>query len=261
MSDPYSSDSDSGVDGFSCESDVSERDDSTDEEDASPDNAREPHDSHQMKWLSGAGKSLRGTYGGGSRTTEYRQKQRQAALQQEAASCCSVKALFERQRDLNLAVKETPTSGAPEVSSLRDVEHGKPPGPPAKVIARRDASKDLKRLIELPSEQKKKYGHVLSQKSDFLRRHLLVLNFLWIQDQRQSFANATRKELARIVAASHNRRTETARRIVQWEKSWVEQRTIPQGKWGGEKWNASWMNEEDILCAVRDFARSQGEGK
>jgi hypothetical protein len=260
MSDPYNFDSDSGMDGFPCESDVSEKEDSTDEEDTSPDSAMQSHDSHQMKWSSGAGKSLR-AYGSGSRTTEYRQKQRQATLQQEAASCYSIKALFKRQQDLKLSVKETPTSEAPEVSSLKDVERGKPRDPAAEAIARRDASKDLKRLIEFPSEQTKKYGHVLSQKSEFSRRHQLVLNFLWIQDQRQSFTKATRKELASIVAATHNRRGGTARRIMQWEKSWVGQRTIPQGNWGGKKWNVSWMNEEDILCAVRNFARSQGEGK
>jgi len=135
-------------------------DHSTDEEDTSPDSAMQSHDSHQMKWSSGAGKSLR-AYGSGSRTTEYRQKQRQATLQQEAASCYSIKALFKRQQDLKLSVKETPTSEAPEVSSLKDVERGKPRDPAAKAIARRDASKDFKRLIEFPSE------HVLSQKSEF----------------------------------------------------------------------------------------------
>ena len=183
MSDLYNLDSDPEMDVFPCDSDVSEKDDGTDEEDVSPDSAMQSHDSHQMKWSSGAGKSLR-AYGSGSRTTEYSQKQRQATLQQEAVSCYSIKALFKRQHDLKLYVKETPTSGAPEVSSLKDVEHGKSRDPAAKVIARCDASKDLKRLIEFPSKQKKKYGDVLSQKSDFLRRHLLVLNFLWIQDNR-----------------------------------------------------------------------------
>jgi hypothetical protein len=130
-----------------------------------------------------------------------------------------------------------------------------------KETARLEALEDLKRLVELPTEQKRKYGHVLPKTGNFYRRHLLVLNFLWIQQRRKDFPGLTRRLLAQTVAVSNNRGTTTARMIVKWERSWVQQRTIPERKSRDIKYNVSWMNEEDIACAARDFARSQGEGK
>jgi hypothetical protein len=212
--------------------------------------------SETLKWRSGASKSLRGSYGNGSRTTIFRQQQHQAMLRQEASKHYSIKAMFERQAALNISGADR----ASEVIPLNKVDRGQPLHD--KRTARLEDSKALKRLIDFPTEQKKKYGYVLSQQRNFYRRHLMVLSFLWALEHRNDFPGMNRRrELAKMVAISYNKGSCIARRIVQWEKLWVECRTIPEKKAKDRNYNTIWMNEEDITCAVRDFARSQGERK
>lgn len=213
-----------------------------------------------LKWTSKAGEYLRGSYGCGSRATKYREQQRQAKIQQEASKHYNIKSLFQRQHDLNLCQKVV-ADQASKVIPLGKVDRGKLARLTEKEEAQVKASEDLKRLIELPTEQKKKYGYILPKNQNFYRRHLLVLNFLWIQQQREGFPGLDRRGLARVVAVSNMKGGKTAQMIVHWERSWVEQRIIPERKSRDTKYNASWMNEEDIACAARDFARSQREGK
>jgi hypothetical protein len=51
------------------------------------------------------------------------------------------------------------------------------------------------------------------------------------------------------------------RKIVQWEKSWIKDRTIPESKAGKHKHNISWMDDEGLLSAVQEFIKSQGESQ
>ena len=88
----------------------------------------------------------------------------------------------------------------------------------------------------------------------------MVLSFLWIQERREIYPDCNRLNLAEIVASNYNKSKYTGRRIIQWERSWVIDRIIPEGKAGRYR-NASLLNDEEIFLAIRDFVRSQGEGQ
>lgn len=251
LSDNYFSDLDE-----SYESDVSTDPETSDDDDAG-DNR------HQSKvvleWHPDAGKSLRQRYGSGSRTTSYRQKKRQASLQREASQHYSIKELFKRQEAISRE------HDASKVVPLSDIAHGRSTEPSLERSmaenARLAASEDLKRLLQLPTLQKKKYGYIMSGRSDFLKRHEMLLSYFWIQQERERFPGVKLKELAQMVAKSYNKGSGYARHLPQWEKSWIENRFIPERKSCGNCGNVSWMNEEDVACATRDFAKSQGESK
>lgn len=110
-----------------------------------------------LEWRPSAG----GLYGSGSRATEYREKQRQDSLQREASKSYSLKDLFKRQEARNIQKMDE----AHKVVPLSKIGRGKSTGPTAEDDARSKAS-DLKRLLELPTEQNKKYGYVLSKTSE-----------------------------------------------------------------------------------------------
>lgn len=222
---------------------------------ATANDSHEPSHISKLKWRSGAGKYLRGAYGNGSRTTAFRQRQNQAMLHQEASKHYSIKAMFERQTALSLLG----ANQASDVIPLNNVDRRQPAGPADKRAARLEASRELKRLVDFPTEQRKKYGYILFHKGNFYRRHQMVLSFLWAQEHRNDFPELTRRGLAKMIAAGYNKGSVIARRIVQWEKSWIKCRTIPEKKTSNKDYNTIWMNEEDITCAVREFARSQGE--
>src|SRR6266850_1386755 len=114
----------------------------------------------ELKWHPDGGKSLRQRYGSGSRATEYRQKKRRAGLQREASEHYSIKELFKRQEVVNLNRGEC--NDAPEVVPLSMIAHGRSAEPSVAENTRLVASDDLKRLVELPTEQRKKYGYTIS---------------------------------------------------------------------------------------------------
>jgi hypothetical protein len=64
-----------------------------------------------------------------------------------------------------------------------------------------------------------------------------------------------------MIATRYNRGSGYAHRLPQWERSWIETRFIPERKSCGNCSRVSWINEEDIVCAARDLAKSQGDGK
>lgn len=120
---------------------------------------------------------------------------------------------------------------------------------------RLEASKDLTKLLELVTEQEKKYGGRLSQYSNFYRRHLMVQHFLNIQEVTQPSQprKVTSLNTARCFKESHG----TAKSIRQWETSWVEDRVIPERKERDDY--ESWMDDETLRESIRDFARRQGD--
>jgi hypothetical protein len=211
-----------------------------------------------LKWSPGAGDFLPKRYGYGSRMTKYRKRKFEEELRQEASKHLSIETMFQRQRDLNLSLAQ----GAMDQATTVESEPESSPTETAVTPQQRlDAATELKRLVDLPTEQTKKYGYILSKAGNFYRRHSLVLAFLWIQEHRHEYPGATRRDLAQMVARANNKGEKSARRIVQWEISWVARRIIPKRKTQGKKSSYSWMHEEEICCAVRDFAKSQGEGK
>ena len=116
---------------------------------------------------------------------------------------------------------------------------------------------DLNRLLKLVTEQEKKYGTRLSPHSNYYRRHVMVQQFL--QSQLNSQPSPTRRTLSLNVAQAFGRSSPTARLIVQWEKSWVELREIPERKERED--SDSWMYDGDLNDAMRAFVRTQGDSK
>ena len=132
------------------------------------------------------------------------------------------------------------------------------PGPPDKRTARLVASKELKRLIDLPTEQIKMYPWLYPPS-----KRLLLLappdGAQFSMDSRASgrFPRSETRGLAKMVAVSYNKGSGIARRIVQWEKTWIRCRTISEKRSRSKSFSTIWMNE-DNTCAVRDFARTRG---
>lgn len=105
--------------------------------------------------------------------------------------------------------------------------------------------------------QEEKYGYRLLPQTNFFQRHVMVKSFLSIQ--KKSSSGQTRKELALAVAATFGKGKATAENIIKWEKSWVGFETIPARKKVEEY--ASWLTDEDVVMAVREFVRKQGDSK
>lgn len=59
------------------------------------------------------------------------------------------------------------------------------------------------------------------------------------------------------MAQSFGGRYNTARNIVQWVNSWVDEREIPIRK--NREIYASWMDDKELKESIRDFARTQGD--
>lgn len=115
----------------------------------------------------------------------------------------------------------------------------------------------MTRLLTSVTEQEKKYEDRLSPHSNFNRRHLMVQQFL--QTQLRSQPSQTRRDLSLTVSQAFGWGHHMARNIVQWEKSWVSIREIPEKK--ERKDGDSWLHDEDVNDAIRKFARTQGDSK
>ncbi|KAA8892550.1 hypothetical protein FN846DRAFT_915304 [Sphaerosporella brunnea] len=61
------------------------------------------------------------------------------------------------------------------------------------------------------------------------------------------------------MSRDHTRDTYTARKIVQWSNSWIEDRSIPEGSAGKHRHTFSWLDDEGVLITARDIARHAGE--
>ena len=57
------------------------------------------------------------------------------------------------------------------------------------------------------------------------------------------------------------KRRYTARKAVQWERSWIKLRIIPNTKAGNKKRDLSWMDNEDFVLSIKDWAKKTGESK
>lgn len=120
-----------------------------------------------------------------------------------------------------------------------------------------EALKDLTRLINLVTEQEKKYKSRLSPHSNYYQRHVMVQQF--VQTQLKTQPSQTRRDLSMTIARGFGRGQTTARNIVRWETSWIDERIIPERK---EKQDYfSWIDDEGLRESIRDFARRQGDRK
>ena len=70
-----------------------------------------------------------------------------------------------------------------------------------------------------------------------------------------------RRDLATMVAQRFNRGHHTGRRIIHWEKEWISTGKISETKAGKNKHTLSWMDDEDLVLAVRAWAKGEGDGQ
>ncbi len=159
------------------------------------------------------------------------------------------------QVELEQPRESQPNAGVSSILPLSQVPRGCLPPLFKKQHSKNDrieALKDLTRLLELVTEQKKKYEGRLSPHSNFYRRHLMVQQFL--QTQLKSQPSHIWRDLSLNVSRAFGQGYPTARNIIQWEKSWVEKREIPERK---ERMDGdSWMYDEEVNDAILKFARA-----
>ena len=92
-----------------------------------------------------------------------------------------------------------------------------------------------------------------------LNRHRAVLALLYMTQTRQG--GDTREELSYYIARTFNKGLYFARRVVQWEGTWVRERKIPEGMRGCFAKTFSWYNDEGVQIAVREWCAGAGESK
>ena len=112
----------------------------------------------------------------------------------------------------------------------------------------------LTRLLDLVTEQERKYGYRLGLKSNFYQCHLMVKHFLAIQKR---MPEEKRRDLAELVASTFDRGKTTGRIIISWENSWVDQRKIP-GR-DEDKSDPAWMDDEDLRLGICNFAKKASQ--
>ena len=247
----------------------------------------------EIRWNKEGENKLRGAYGKGSISSLRRQKLATQKLEKEASNTYSIKALWQRNRDLGFnSQANTPSRPGESLQSQPsdDDSRANTPSRPGKSsksqpgddvnqlyplsrvpsgvspslseqellrIQRIEALKDLSRLIDLVTEQENKYGSRLSPYNDVYRRHIMVQQFL--QTQLKSQPSQTRRALSLTIARGFGKGHVTGRNIMRWERSWVEKRIIPERK--GRDDYFSWMDDEELRESMRDFARRQGDSK
>lgn len=116
--------------------------------------------------------------------------------------------------------------------------------------------------MHLKTEQLKKYGAVLIPQSNLYLRHQMVQSFLWMQLKKETDnSGMTQRTLATIIAQRFNRGCYTGRWIIQWEKEWITTGKISSTKAGKNKHTLSWMDNEDLVMAIKSWAKGEGDSK
>ena len=195
----------------------------------------------ELKWNRKGEQTLRGGYGKGSRSTQMLHNKSAREFKKEASQTYNIQALWRRSKDLGMISQANsqveleqpresqPNAGVSFILPLFQVPHGCLPPLSKKQHSKLDrieALKDLTRLLELVTEQEKKYEGRLSPHSNFYRRYLMAQQFL--QTQLKSQPSHIRRDLSLNVSRAFGRGYPTARNIVQWEKSWVEKKRNPR---------------------------------
>ena len=210
-----------------------------------------------LQWKENAGSTLKRSYGSGSKATEKRRRKNQRDLSLASSGTLNIMELFNRQHELQGSESRS-EQGLAAVRPRNDQDHRQG----EQESLRQRALKDLEVLLNLKREQIKKYGHMLDHGGDLYRRHCMVRNFMYLQNERRKSGRIqSRQEMAEVVAITFNCRKHTGRKIITWEKQWIDNGKIPESKAGKHKGRLSWLEDEGILCGVRDFAKSQGEGQ
>ena len=157
--------------------------------------------------------TLCGGYGKGSRSTQMLHNKSARELRKETSKTHNIQALWQRSQDLGMISQANsqveleqprelqPNAGLSSILPLSQVPRGCLP-PFSKQQHSKNhrikALEDLTRLLELVTEQEKKYKGRLSPHSNFYRRHLIVQQFL--QTQLKSQPSQTQRDLSLTVS-------------------------------------------------------------
>ncbi|KAF8471749.1 hypothetical protein BDZ91DRAFT_473229 [Kalaharituber pfeilii] len=173
-----------------------------------------------------------------SRQTLWRHKKAQQNLQHSATGCRQLTAYF-----------TTPTNKAVEATSSSSTD----------IILEPKSEVEMRKEIllagvrELRKKLKCKKEAPVGQN---YQRHLAVLHFLQLQLHRPL---ETRTSLSLMTANSFDRGTKMARHLRQWERSWLISRSIPQGFQGLRNSRFTWLDDEGVQLAVREYIANVGE--
>ena len=96
-------------------------------------------------------------------------------------------------------------------------------------------------------------------KGQNLVRHRAVLALMYITRDRK--LHETRDDLSHQVSRTYGRGVYFARKLVQWEGTWIRNRKIEVGRRGCNSKVTSWFNDEGVHLAVREWCAEQGEGR
>ena len=92
-----------------------------------------------------------------------------------------------------------------------------------------------------------------------LTRDRAVLALLRTTEARRE--SETREDLSFCVSRAFGKGVYFARKLVEWEGTWIRSRSIPEGTRGCYAKTASWFNDEGVQTAVREWCAGVGERK
>ena len=179
-----------------------------------------------------------------SRQTIWRDKKQKKDLQ-EATTGTAVITQFFKSTVAEENVSESVSEPMPEPSSASLVTVQ--PSIDVQTTTLQSAIGTLKKLLR---------SNHLAPVGQNLMRHVAVLHFLQLQLKRPW---ETRAALSLSVSQSFGRGTTTARRLCQWERSWVLEQCIKVGLRGTTTAASSWLDDEGVSLAVREYNSSIGD--
>ena len=135
----------------------------------------------------------------------------------------------------------SPTSSASSEESTPTVK--------SQAQLRQEAIKDLEK--KLRSKKTTLTGQNLT-------RHQAVLTLLYTRSRKEG---ETREELSLHVSRGFGKGVYFARKLFEWERTWIQERKISEGKQGCNAKVSSWFNDEGVQMAVREWCAGAGERK
>ena len=212
----------------------------------------------ELVWKSEAGGYLRGVRGCCSHATKEQEIKRKKELEKSASHTQWIVEMFSAQQNKEqLSSKPSSSPDLSQNASFKVVKRVK-----TRVELQKKALHDLEELLRLKRQQIDKYRYELSPQSNYYHCHQMIRSFLWMQlNKEKDNLHLTRRDLAQIVAQSFNKKRYTGKKIVQWERSWVKLRVIPDIKAGNREGDLSWMEDEDLVFSIKKWAKKEGESK
>ena len=199
-----------------------------------------------LQWREGAGKHLRATYTGSSRTTEWRKKKAKEARVSSMSNAHKITQYFR-------PVQAPPTVSDHLMSGERNVVLSELDPQPEKLSVE-EALQKLSLLTNLSHSREKEKGLNTMTKFDFVR-YLAIENYFILLKKKTGKVMASME-----VAASHFRHRKSgsqARRIRFWADYFLVHQTLPVYRQGCHVKTRSLILDEDVIAACRTWLRSQ----